>query len=208
LGIRLYCLEYAPEQKKWTIIRAPKPVDQLTSSEFLAFDMSTGTSPCCYELRANLENYYRESFGESLQKAGIVIVADKGTYHFKKEGRKIVHVTMRLLSLDPPIPELAVPDVDRSQACWGLKIVEPDGMKTYVAPAGNSMRDASLRVHVLRPGRSYRRVLNVQALTPLEKPGVYKAALIFDNSKLVKQNKEEWTGYFTGPPFEIVVAPQ
>jgi hypothetical protein len=84
LSIRLYCLEYAPEQKKWTIIRAPKPADQLTSSEFLAFRMSTGTSPCCYELRANLENYYRESFGESLQKAGIVIVPDKKAYQFKK----------------------------------------------------------------------------------------------------------------------------
>jgi hypothetical protein len=115
---------------------------------------------------------------------------------------------MRLLSLDPPIQELAVPDVDRSQACWGLKIVEPDGTKIYVAPAGNSTRDTTSRVHVLRSGRSYRRVLNVQTLTPLDKLGVYKAALIFDNSKLLKQNKEEWTGYFTGPPFEIVVVPQ
>ena len=205
-SIRLYWMEYSPEQKKWTYARAPKPTDQLTPSEFFSFIMSSGTSPCCYVLRATLENYHRESFGGNLQKAGILVEPERLRYTFKRTDRKSVRVSMELLRLDPPVTELDIPDVDHSEACWGLMIIEPDGEKKYVLPKPSDTQSVTGRSHVLRPGNSYSRTLDLDSLSSMQRTGTYQVALVFDNSKLVKQNSEQWTGFLTGPPFQVLIS--
>jgi hypothetical protein len=55
---RLYCMEYAPEQNKWTFAPSFMPVrSKVDPAAYLGFNMGSATSPCCYVLRANLENY-------------------------------------------------------------------------------------------------------------------------------------------------------
>jgi hypothetical protein len=205
--VRTYCMEYAPEQKKWTFRASFMPNPDATPDEYLALGMGSGTSPCCLMFRANLENYYRGSFGATLQRIGIVAKPSKMQYRFRKNGPMVIDIDMGLLPTDPPLSKLPLPDIDLGQACWGLKYVDPDGKVGYVAPAAtNTPTSAKITVHDLRVGNTYRRRLDLQALVHLDKPGTYKAVLVFDNSKLIKRNPEEWTGYLSGEPFEIVIS--
>ena len=41
----------------------------------------------------------------------------------------------------------------------------------------------------------------------LEKPGVFRVQLTFNNSAAFKRNDTQWTGFFSGEPFTIEIAP-
>lgn len=112
---------------------------------------------------------------------------------------------MELLRLDPPVTELDIPDIDHSEACWGLMIIDPDGERKYVLPTSSETQAITGQSHILRPGNSYARTLDLDGLSSMQRTGIYQMALVFDNGKLVKQHSEQWTGFLTGPPFQVVI---
>jgi hypothetical protein len=220
-GIRSYKMEYAPELKRWNVTPSFMAINDASPDEYLAVKVGSGTSPCCYMLRANLENYYENSFGQSLQRSGIMTTVARERYDSGLEGPIVVDVFMELLPVDPPKLELAIPDIDATPSCWGLKYVDPEGRKDRVSPGAGSpflgFTDATPgtatptvpatgSVHVLRARQKYHRRVDLRALAAFDKPGIYKVALIFDNSTIAKRSPEEWTGFVSSEPFEVAIS--
>jgi hypothetical protein len=208
-GARIYAMEYAPENKRWTFRAVFMPPENETPEEYFGpIGTGSGTSPCCYMQRATLENYFALSFADTLQRDGVSVDADQDRYEFGQQEQKFVDVSVSLLQLDPPLPELKVPDATSERLCWGLRYIDPHGNKRFIpSTAGNTPTERDTIVPTLKVGAPYRRTINIEALADFHEPGTYKLQLFFVNSGLVKKDPSEWTGTVGGTkPFEVVVA--
>lgn len=206
--IRAYRVEYAPELTAWTVLRAADPnvIAGLPAEEYFGGTAESGTSPCCYRLRATLENYSRYPFRSALSLPGLRMHTSSGQYRFRRGEVVKVSATIELRQLDPPMPELALPDIDHTQECWGLKYIDPDGIRKRshsTIPSGTMLPAGT--VHALNVEKPYQREVNLSDLMNFEKLGIYEVQLLFNNGAVVKHNSNEWTGYFSGERFVVII---
>ena len=211
-SVRLYDMEYAPVEKKWTYepsFKGEADVTGIAAEEYLVRGgMSSGTSTCCYMQRATLENYYSLGFGDVLQRVGVTLAAEKKRYEFSGgNGAKMMDVSVNLLPGVPETSAMAVLDLEETEICWGLRYVDPAGGKHEVAPVITRLNNPALgRAHVVEVGKPYRRKIDLQGFEELRKPGVYRMVLVFDNEKLKKKDENEWTGRIVGTEeFEVEI---
>jgi hypothetical protein len=206
-------IEYAPEHDEWTL-RSPfmSPIVGLTQVDarsFLDIGLSSGTSPCCYMLQATLANFYRDFPDGSLRKSAIVIRAAKSEYEFHLKGAQVVDVVMEILPIDPPLT-LRIPDIKTSQALWGLKYIDADGNGHVVSSQPARDGAASLdgpRSNPIEVGKPFERQLDLRTMGAFDEPGVYRVALVFDNSQLPKTAPSDWTGRLSGTTFQVIILP-
>ena len=97
-----------------------------------------------------------------------------------------MRASIELMPVDPPLPLLALPDVDGTQEFWGVKYIDAEGnhvSKPGVLKArpsgGVDPMVADATTHVLKAGQLYRREIDLTGLMSLDKPGVYHVQLTF-----------------------------
>jgi len=218
-GIGASPIEFAPVPDQWPKFNLwqsdPGVVAKGSDEEYLRPYLSTNnSSPCCYQLRASLENYSQYPFGSKISLPGVRLYTQATQYKFRVGERVSVRAAIELMPVDPPLPLLALPDVDGTEEFWGMKYVDPEG-KRGVKPDspkfhpsdGFSPTVATATAHVLKVGQPYRKEIDLSRLMSFEKPGVYRVQLTFDASPAIKRNNAEWTGFISGEPFTIEIAP-
>jgi hypothetical protein len=124
---RVYLGEYAPELNKWTL---QLPILAKLSDEEYLQPTAAGTS-CCYELRANLDNYFRYPFGSNISLPGLRLYTHTKQYKFHIGETVNVQAAIELMPVDPPLHLLEIPDVDGTQEFWGVKYIDPDGKRVF-----------------------------------------------------------------------------
>ena len=217
-AIRPYRIEFAPEPNQWpklSVLKSERAFEAEPSDEqYLQPGTSTGTSPCCYQLRANLENYSQYPFGSKISLPGMRLFTEDRQYKFRVGERVSVHAAIELMPLDPPRPLLGLPDVDSTEEFWGMRYIDPEGKRGFKpessklrASGGSEPMVADATAHVLKVGQPYRKEIDLSRLLSFDKPGVYRVQLTFDNHTAFKRNAAEWTGFFSGEPFTVEIAP-
>jgi hypothetical protein len=198
--------EYAPETGKWTFIGGGQRVVEFNPKWFPEYVMGSARG-CCFTYYANLENYFLDFGGESLEKPGLNIQAGKRHYSFRGNDPRVIDVEITILPLDPP-QSLRIPDIDAKEACWGLEYVDPAGKYHFVDfGEADQAPEGTPTVHVLSPAQGYKRRINLDAIEHFTQPGIYKVAMLFDNNGLERTDPEDWTGRFSGEAFEVSISP-
>jgi hypothetical protein len=217
-AIRGYRIEFAPEPNQWPKLSVWK-IDaafraELSDEEYLLPGAGTGTSPCCYQLRASLENYSQYPFGSHIWLPGVRLFTQAQQYKFRVGEPVNVRAAIELMPVDPPLPLLELPDVDGTQEFWGVKYIDPDGKRVFKPewPKGHPVGEAEPVVadataHFLKVGQAYRKEIDLGRLMTFEKPGVYRVQLTFNNSAAFKRNDGQWTGFISGEPFTVEITP-
>ncbi len=218
-GIGASPIEFAPVPDQWPkfdLWKSDPGVDvEGSDEEFLRPYLSTNnSSPCCYQLRASLENYSQYPFGSNISLPGVRLYTQAAQYKFRVGERVGVRASIELMPVDPPLPFLALPDVDGTQEFWSVKYIDPGGKHVFKpespkAPSSGGVDPivADAATHVLKVGRPYRREIDLSRLMSFNKPGVYHVQLTFNGSAAFKRTGTEWTGFIAGEPFTVEITP-
>jgi hypothetical protein len=135
-GIRGSQIKFAPVSNQWPTfdlwISEAGFGAELSDEEYLRpYPSTNNSSPCCYQLRASLENYSQYPFGSKISLPGIRLFTRAMQYKFRVGERVSVRATIELMPVDPPLPLLALPDVDGTQEFWGGKYIDPEGKHVF-----------------------------------------------------------------------------
>ena len=124
-----------------------------------------------------------------------------------------------------------VVDTDSAPLVWGLNRILPDGTQEIVSvatddpPSVRSVRDywskgrrivpaelgkrpepRAMKTYHLKHGDSFSRLLDLTAMCDFPVAGTYRVQIVYDNLCVADNGKGEWSGRFSGPAFELIIA--
>jgi hypothetical protein len=233
-SIRGYIFQATDENYEWEATREwdwwPK-----RQTEEMFFSRYYSTQTTLYILHATLLNYFAHDFGKSVTLPGFDIAPQKRAYEFSKAQAKVIQVSIPFLT-EPHVmkalekewqgsgrkrsTKIILVDQKDGLGLWGLKVVSPDGKRTYIQPSVSrsvyESKDREAIKQQLREiggfqaneipyGEPYKRLIDLSKLYDFSDPGVYKVQLVYESSWIVDPDQDAWPGAFTSQVFTVTI---
>lgn len=154
--------------------------------------------------KASLQSYFPDEYRNEVQVFGLLAVTGRDEWIFTSGKPMVVPVEVRSLSHGDAVHLV---DYEDARRCWSLNVMGDDtssATRTQLGLPAKGTRD----VVAVDPEHPYRRTIDLSEIQPLlNRPGRYRAKLVYNSYGIAGSSHGEWPGMFEGADFGIEIVP-